>query len=166
MCHCRSRSPESRTPNSSGCAKYQHTRIEYRADGESLVKPPTDLESSFRNAEITVQLGIWARSARKGPIAESSGGFLLPSGARRSPDAAWISKERRGLRPTCPEFVVELLSPSDRRKTAHAKMLEWIDNGADPGWLINPRRRAVTIYRRGQERRSGLAYLKSRVKVH
>ena len=87
----------------------------------------------------------------RGAVTDSSTGFRLPNGARRSPDAAWISRDRLGGKPNCPEFVIELLSPSDRLPVAKAKMVEWIANGAGLGWMIDPKAQAVTIYRPGQE---------------
>ena len=88
-------------------------------------------------------------NSKAGRVVDSSTGFKLPSGARRSPDAAWISRGRSKAR-LCPEFVVELLSPSDRVRKTHAKMLEWIENGAELGWMITPRNRSVTVYRPGR----------------
>ena len=132
------------------CEQYENYRVEYTAEGDLLVMPPTDPETGIRNTEITAQLRNWARAAGKGKVTDSSTGFRLPNGARLSPDAAWLSLDRVRQKPTCPEFVVELLSPSDRRKTIHAKMLEWIANGAELGWMIDPKAQAVTIYRTGQ----------------
>lgn len=133
------------------CEQYDAYRVEYTAEGELLVMPPTDEETGFRNTEITAQLRNWASSLRIGGVTDSSTGFVLKSGARLSPDAAWISRERRGQKPTCPEFVVELLSPSDRVNKTNAKMREWIKNGALLGWMINPRTRSVTIFRPDRE---------------
>ena len=133
------------------CEQYADFRVEYTADGELLVMPPTDSETGSRNAEITFQLRAWFHAFKKGRVTDSSSGFLLPNGARFAPDSAWISTERLRRKPTCPEFVIELLSPGDRRKKVHAKMLEWIDNGAELGWMIDPRTETVTIYRTGQE---------------
>ncbi len=134
------------------CEEYADCRLEYTAEGELIILPPTDPQTSFRNTKITFQVEAWSRRSRKGMVADSSGGFILPNGARRSPDAAWISRERcRNGRNTCPEFVIELVSPFDRLKQVHAKMLEWIANGAELGWMINPRDESVTIYRLGQE---------------
>ena len=143
------------------CEQYENYRVEYTAEGDLLVMPPTDPETGIRNTEITAQLRNWARAAGKGKVTDSSTGFRLPNGARLSPDAAWLSLDRVRQKPTCPEFVVELLSPSDRRKTIHAKMLEWIANGAELGWMIDPKAQAVTIYRTGQEpeTRTGLLQL-------
>ena len=139
------------------CEQYRDCRVEYTAHGELLVLSPTDEHTSARNSEITFQLKLWRRSVKRGRVTDSSGGFTLPSGARLSPDTAWISTGRP--QPRCPEFVVELLSPTDRRNAIHAKMLEWIENGAELGWMIDPRRKAVTIYRpaREPEFRSGVS---------
>ena len=133
------------------CAKYEDYRVEYTAEGDLLVMPPTDPETGVRNARIIYQLMHWADATGKGLITDSSTGFVLPSGARLSPDAALISRNRMMQRPMCPAFVVELLSPSDRRKTADAKMLEWIANGAELGWMIDPKKQSISIYRPGQE---------------
>ena len=142
------------------CVQYEHHRVEYTAEGELLIMPPTDPETSSRNVDIVVALKLWARSDGRGVVTESSGGFVLPTGARYAPDAAWISRARLKRRPTYPEFVIELLSPSDRRNKLHAKMLEWIAGGVELGWLIDPRTRSVTIYRAGAaepETRTGIS---------
>ena len=132
------------------CEQYENYRVEYTAEGDLLVMPPTDPETSARNLEIAAQLMIWARG-KDGLATESSAGYRLPNGARLSPDAAWISRGRLRQKPSCPEFVVELLSPSDRPATVRAKMQEWIDNGALLGWMIDPKKQSVTLYRPGQE---------------
>jgi Uma2 family endonuclease len=133
------------------CDQYDNFQVEYRAEGELIVMPPTDPKTSLRNLRIAAQLMRWAESAKPGVPTESSAGFHLPNGARLAPDAAWISLERLQQNPTCPEFVVELLSPTDRPRKVHAKMLEWIANGALLGWMINPRTRTVTIFRPDRE---------------
>ena len=109
------------------CEKYENYQVEYTADGELLVMPPTDPVTGFRNTEITAQLRNWARPLKKGGVPDSSTGFVLKSGARLSPDAGFISHSRLSQKPMCPEFVVEFLSPSDRPKKTHSKMLEWIE---------------------------------------
>jgi Uma2 family endonuclease len=144
------------------CEKYEDFRIEYDAPAEEIIiMPPTDEGSSFRNSDITRQLGNWARRDGRGRVYDSSGGVLLPNGSRRSADAAWVEKARvkearrreprRSWPVLCPDFVIELRSPSDRLKQLRAKMEEWIENGAQLGWLINARNRTVTIYRPGRE---------------
>ena len=149
------------------CGQYADYRLEYTAEGELIIMPPTDPETGSRNANITSQLNVWACKTRLGTVTDSSAGFVLPNGARRSPDAAWTSRERfrRGRPPVpggwrmCPEFVIELISPYDQLKEIRAKMLEWIANGAQLGWMINPPNQSVTIYRPGHEPevRTGIA---------
>jgi len=133
--------------------------IERRRDGTLIVMPATGSDASRRNAEITVQLGTWNRG-RGGVVFDSSGGFDLPDGSTLSPDAAWVPRsrwsglteeERRRFSPLCPDFVVELLSPSDNLNEARDKLADFIRNGAQLGWLIDPFRKAVEIYRTGRE---------------
>jgi Uma2 family endonuclease len=122
--------------------------------------PPTFSLTSVRNREITGQLGRWAAQDSGGVVGESSGGFLLPNGARRSPDASWIAKEEirklpqdsfEGYWHLCPASVVELGSHSDRLPTLEAKMKEYLANGAQLGWLIDLETRKVEVYRRDRE---------------
>jgi Uma2 family endonuclease len=103
-----------------------------------------------------MQLRAWAKSAGSGTAFDSSGGFLLPNTAVRSPDAAWVkasrlaalSKEqRRKFLPLCPDFVVELRSPTDSLSALQEKMQEYLDNGTELGWLIDPEERRVYVYR-------------------
>jgi Uma2 family endonuclease len=142
------------------CMQNPDMRIERSAEGEIIVMPPPGGESSNQNSEIAIELGIWARQDGRGRVFDSSGYFTLPNGAVRSPDASWVLKSRleklsrkqkRHFLPLCPDFVIELKSPSDRLKILETKMVEWMENGASLGWLINPDRRTVTIYRPGRE---------------
>ena len=133
------------------CEQYENYQLEYTADGELLIMPPTDPETGIQESIITAQLVNWAMAARKGAVTSPSAGFVLPSGARLSPDAAWMTFDRVRQRPTCPQFVIELVSPWDRSRTTRAKMREWISNGAELAWMIDPRTQTVTIYRPGQE---------------
>jgi Uma2 family endonuclease len=132
------------------CEQYPDHFLEYTSEGELIIMPPTDPDTSSQNAEIGFQLAKWGRQRRDGKVTDATGGFKLPSGARRSPDAAWISRGRLADR-RCPEFIIELLSPFDRPKRAHAKMLEWVSNGVELGWLIDPRKRTVAVYRPNRE---------------
>ncbi|MCC3552385.1 Uma2 family endonuclease [Microcoleus sp. PH2017_35_SFW_U_B] len=121
-------------------------RLERTTEGELIVNPPTGGESSERNFNITGQLARWCDDNEDlGSGFDSSGGFILPNGANRSPDASWVSRERlealtpkqrKGFVPLCPDFVVELRSASDSLSTLQTKMREYIDNGARLGWLI------------------------------
>ena len=107
-------------------------RLELTAEGELIVMTPSGGESSRRKLELTVQLGIWTRRDGTGVAFDSSGGFILPNGAIRSPDASWVERsryealtpeQREKYLPLCPEFVIELRSPSDRLVTLQEKMV-------------------------------------------
>lgn len=141
------------------CAANPEARLELNTKGELIVMPPTGGETSARNSDINLDLGLWNRQAKLGKVFDSSGGFSLPNGAERSPDAAWIPiekwnsltpEERRGFLPLCPDFVIELLSPSDSWQQTMKKMEEYQENGCRLGWLIDPKKKRVAIYREGQ----------------
>ncbi|WP_424098201.1 Uma2 family endonuclease [Moorena producens] len=138
------------------CQVNRDLRIERTLDREIIVMPPTGGETSDRNSDINFQLRLWNRQTKLGKVFESSCGFKLPNGADRSPDASWLklerweslSKEKRKkFIPLCPDFVIELRSPSDRVKDLKDKMEEYMENGARLGWLIEPNSRRVYIYR-------------------
>ena len=140
------------------CQLNRDLRLERTAQGDIVVMPPTGFETGNRNGEITRQLGNWAKQDGAGVACGSSTGFKLPNGADRSPDAAWISRarlaeltpeEKQKFLPLCPDFVIELRSPSDRLEDVQAKMDEYLANGARLGWLIDPQTRAVHVYRPG-----------------
>ena len=135
-------------------------RLERTSIGELIVNPPTGWESGERNLNLSTQLGIWCIENEKlGKGFDSSTAFTLPNGAIRSPDASWVSRklwdslldqQKTGFAQVCPEFVVELRSPSDSLQTLKEKMQEYINNGSLLGWLINPQDAQVEIYRKGQ----------------
>jgi Uma2 family endonuclease len=138
------------------CALNGDLRIERNAQGDLLIMPPTGYETGDRNAEITMQLRTWAKRDGTGTAVDSSTGFRLPNGAMRAPDGAWIpharlaaipSEERRKFLPLCPDFVIELRSPTDALRDVRAKMEEYLANGARLGWLIDPGPRHVYVYR-------------------
>src|SRR5580700_6470800 len=142
------------------CAQYPDYSIEMSAEGEILILPLSDWFTSVQVGEILQQLGNWSRAGKGGWVTESSGGFVLPNGARRSPDVAWFPANRasapdRKRRPRfprfAPDFVVELRSPDDRLSRVRPKMREWVDNGTKLAWLIDPERRVVEIYRPDRE---------------
>ena len=137
------------------CQLNRDWRIEYTAQGELIVMPPTGGETSNRNAELTFQVQAWTRRDQAGVAFDSSGGFKLPNGATRSPDAAWVRRSRlAGLTreqkqkflPLCPDFVIELRSPTDNLQAVLDKMQEYLDNGAQLGWLLDPVTRRVHVY--------------------
>jgi Uma2 family endonuclease len=142
------------------CAQYPDYAIEMSAEGDILIMPPSDFLTSAQIGEIFGQLRDWSRANKRGWVTESSGGFVLPNGARRAPDVAWFPVNKPGIpdrkrRPRfprfAPDFVVELRSPDDRLSRVHPKMREWVDNGAKLAWLVDPERRVVEIYRPGRE---------------
>jgi len=152
------------------CVANPELRIERNADGEIEIMPPTGAESSFQSGDVFRQLSAWARRDKRGVAFESNGEYLLPSGAARVPGASWVTRDRlnrlsreekRKFLPLCPEFVIEVMSPSDRLAKCKTKMQAWIDNGAQLGWLIDPDRRAIYIYRPGRdaEKRTGVTKL-------
>lgn len=131
-------------------------QIERNQQGEITVMPPAGSEASDRNAELTMQLRMWAKRDGKGTTFDSSGGFVLPNGAMRSPDAAWVpyaklekltAEQRKKFPPLCPDFVAELRSESDRLSDLHSKMREYIANGTRLGLLIDPVERRIHFYR-------------------
>jgi len=135
-------------------------RLELTAEGEILVMPPTGGVSGRRNIRIEAQLAFWTDRDGSGEAFDSSTIFILPNGARRSPDAAWVqltrwqaltAEEQAGFPPLAPDFAIELASPSDlqaqRYADLQAKLQEYIDNGTRLGWLIEPQARRVEIYR-------------------
>lgn len=142
------------------CQNHSDYRFERTASGELLIMPPTGGETSNRNVEISFQLQAWSRQNNLGIIFDSSGGFKLPNGAARSPDAAWVKKERwdaltpeqqQQFPPLCPDFVVELLSASDSLPKIRVKMQEYMENQARLGWLIDRQNQRVEIYRQDRE---------------
>ena len=151
------------------CRENRDIRLELTAKGELIVMPPTGWESGRRNSNLNLDLGLWNRQTGMGIVFDSSTGFILPSGAIRSPDAAWVASERltalnpdpEGFLPLAPDFVIELRSASDRLKPLQDKMQEYIDNGVRLGWLLNPKDRAVEIYRVGK----GIEVLQSPTEV-
>ena len=136
-------------------------RMEREPNGEILIMTPTGFGTGSINRRILQALGNWSDEDGRGEVPDSSTGFRLPNGSVRSPDAAWVSnkrlealtkEEQSGFAPLCPEFVIELTSPSDRVEIVKKKVVsEWIANGAELAWLIEPKARRVTIFRPEQE---------------
>ena len=130
-------------------------RLELTAKGELVIMPPTGGETGNRNFELYLDLGNWNRRMRLGKAFDSSTGFQLPNGAKRSPDMSWITlqrweglseTQRQNFLPLCPDFAVELVSESDDLSSTQAKMLEYVNNGLRLGWLIVPKFKWVEIY--------------------
>jgi Uma2 family endonuclease len=140
------------------CRANEPARLERDANGEIIVMSPTGSDGGGVESEVCLELGIWARADGRGRALGSSTGFKLPDSSVRAADAAWISwqlwnsvtaEQRKGYAPICPEFVIEIRSETDRLPPLQAKMEQWIANGAEVAWLIDPIDKAVTIYRPG-----------------
>ncbi|WP_156093361.1 Uma2 family endonuclease, partial [Planktothrix serta] len=130
-------------------------KFERNAQGELTIMSPVGGESGNREAELIIDLGIWNRQTKLGYTFSSSTIFKLPNGADRSPDVAWIQRERwenltceqrRKFPPIAPDFVIELRSATDQLEPLRQKMLEYLDAGVKLGWLINPQQQQVEIY--------------------
>jgi len=140
------------------CAQNGDLRIERSAEGDLIIVPPVMGDGGIKSAELTCQLADWAFQDGTGRPFSSSSGFELPNGALRSPSASWVSRsrlaaltpeERQRFIPLCPEFVVELRSSTDGLSTLKNKMKEYMANDAQLGWLLDPKRRRVYVYRPG-----------------
>ncbi|NJL83677.1 MAG: Uma2 family endonuclease [Chloroflexaceae bacterium] len=138
------------------CEANPDAKLELNGNGELVIMSPTGGETGAWNSELNADLVIWNRQTRRGTTFDSSTGFSLPNGAQRSPDTAWIPlekwealtlEERRGFLPFCPDFVMELLSPSDSWLQSQKKMAEYLENGCRLGWLIDRQNKRVAIYR-------------------
>ena len=141
------------------CQLNPDLKLETNHYGELIVMSPTGYETGMNNAGLIAQFWIWNRQYKLGVVCDSSTGFILPNGAIRSPDLSWIAKERltrfskkekQKFLPLTPDFVLELMSPSDKLKDIQAKMQEYRDNGVKLGWLINPQQQQVEIYRQDE----------------
>jgi Uma2 family endonuclease len=138
------------------CAANDGLRIERMSDGEIIVMAPTGGETAYRNIDLSAQLHNWAKQNGRGKAFDSNAEFILPDGSALSPDASWIENSRlqtltrdkkRKFIPLCPDFVVELTSPSDRLPQVRQKMEQWMANGAQLGWLIDADNKTVYVYR-------------------
>jgi Uma2 family endonuclease len=135
-------------------------RLEKTAQGELIIMPPTGGNTGRRNLNLGYQIYVWNEKYNLGVAFDSSTAFHLPNGAVRSPDVAWIRRERwesltpeeqDDFSPICPDFVIELRSKTDLMKTLRKKMQEYLENGLQLGWLIDPKSKIVEIYRANQE---------------
>lgn len=138
------------------CQANPELRIERTAEGEVVIMPPAFSDTGNRNVRISYQVVAWADRDDTGEAFDSSAGFTLPNGAIRSPDTAWIKRDRwntlsneqkASFAPIYPDFVIELRSSSDTLSGLKKKMQEYIDNGVQLGLLIDRKKRKVHIYR-------------------
>lgn len=138
------------------CQLNRDWRLERTSEGDLIVMPPAGGQTGRRNFILTGLFSAWVETDGTGIGFDSSTGFTLPNGAKRSPDLAWVKRsrwetltdeEREEFPPLCPDFVVELRSRSDALITLQEKMKEYIANGVQLGWLIDPSEKRVYIYR-------------------
>jgi Uma2 family endonuclease len=137
------------------CQANKELRIERTAQGDCEIMAPTGGETGWRNSGLTAQLFNWAEREGSGVVFDSSIGFILPNGAIRSPDVSWVkrtrlavltSEQKQRFLALCPDFVIELRSPSDNLKALQDKLQEYIENGASLGWLIDTEGRQVLVF--------------------
>lgn len=142
------------------CRNNPEIKFERNAKGELIIMAPTGGDTGRRNFELAYYFASWNRQKKLGVCFDSSTCFKLPSKALRSPDISWIKTERWNsltpedqakFSPIVPDFVLELMSPSDSLRDTREKMLEYMDNGVQLGWLINRKNKQVEIYRQGKE---------------
>jgi len=138
------------------CRHNPDVEIELTKEGKLVIMPPTGGETGIRNFTLIGNFFNWLEKDKSGVGFDSSTVFVLPSGAKRSPDLAWAknekwnalsAEEKKKFPPLCPDFVVELRSPSDSLVNLQNKMKEYIENGAALGWLIDPLEKKVHVYR-------------------
>ena len=141
------------------CLLNPELKLETNNEGELIIMSPTGSETGRKNSDLNYQLQTWNRKHKLGVVFDSSTGFTLPSGAKRSPDVSWITLERwnsltleekRGFAPIAPDFVLELMSPTDNLLTVQKKMEEYMSNEVCLGWLINPKDKQVEVYLLGK----------------
>ncbi len=141
------------------CRANPDVKFERNSKGELVIVAPTGGETGSYNSELNADFVFWNRRTKLGVVFDSSTCFRLPNGADRSPDVAWIQKDRwnsltlkqqKQFPPLAPDFVLELVSPSDSFADAQAKMREYVENGVRLGWLIDPETRQVEVYRQNQ----------------
>lgn len=142
------------------CGDNPDLHLELTAQKALVIMSPSGSKTGWRNSRLNQRLANWAEQDGTGLAFDSSAGFTLPNSAKRGPDAAWVRRERwealseaeqESFAPLCPEFVVELRSPHDSLTMLQEKMVEYMENGAHLGWLLDPSTRRVYVYRPGQQ---------------
>jgi Uma2 family endonuclease len=142
------------------CEENPDLKLERNSQGELVIMPPTGGETGRSNSGINAQIWFWNEQNQLGEVFDSSTGYTLPNGAERSPDVSWVEKfrwdgltkeQKEKFIPLCPDFVIEILSPSDNLSKTQKKMQEYMSNGCRLGWLINRKKQEVEIYRLEQE---------------
>lgn len=139
------------------CQQNEILRVERDENKKIIIMAPTNMDTGRQNADVSAELAIWNKKEKNGFCFDSSTGFTLPDGSVRSPDASWMrnekwnevpKKDKRKFAHVCPDFVMELKSPSDNQKYLTNKMHKWIENGCSLAWLINPDKKTVFVFRK------------------
>ena len=145
------------------CRENPDLRFETDANGKLIVMSPTGSQSGKRNLNLAFQVELWNRQSKAGVVFDSSTGFKLSNGAIRSPDVSWIAierwnslsdKQKQSFAPIDPDFVIELMSPTDDLSTTRQKMNEYMNCGVKLGWLINPDEKKVEIYHPNEDKKT------------
>jgi len=141
------------------CLAYPEQPLELSAQGELIVMSPVGGEGGIEEASLIGRVWQWNQESKLGKVFSSSTIFRLPNGAHRKPDVAWVtlsrwqalsSAEQKKFPLLCPDFVIELRSPSDRLTVLQDKMHEYMANGCQLAWLIDPQNQQVEVYTPGQ----------------
>lgn len=141
------------------CQQNRKLRFERNANGELILNPPPGALGGMQISAVAFQVGTWAKAKKLGVALGSSVGYVLPNGANRSPCVSWLSAEQiasltpvqwQKLPPFCPFFLVEVCSPSSSFNRLQQKMDEYMANGCQVGWLIDPDEKQVHVYRPDQ----------------
>ena len=139
------------------CQQNDILKVERDENKQIIIMAPTNISTGNQNVSLLTELANWNNKQNSGACFDSSTGFTLPDGSVRSPDASWMSKEKWNNIPkkdkqtfahACPDFVIELKSPSDNLKYLTSKMHKWVENGCSLAWLINPDKKTVFIFRK------------------
>jgi Uma2 family endonuclease len=134
-------------------------KVERLASGEILLMTPSGFRNNRREAYMVHELFAWAEADGRGEAFSSNAGFNLPDGSTLSPDGGWVEssrlaalsvREQERFLPFAPDFLIEILSPSDSLPELDAKMEQWISNGVRLAWRIDPFGGTVAIYAPGQ----------------
>lgn len=142
------------------CRDNPDLRLELTSNGGLIVMPPAGSKTGKRNFNLSGQFMVWVEKDGTGVGFDSSTGFTLPDGAILSPDVSWVRREKwealtedeqERFAPLCPDFVIELRSRWNTLKAQQEKMQEYLDNGTQLAWFIDPCNRRVYLYRQDEE---------------
>lgn len=141
------------------CQSSPSLRLERTAQHDLMFRSPAGSDSSESSLESQGQVWLWNRQTKLGHVYESSAGFKLPDSSVRSPDVAWLSQakweqltpeQRRKFPPVCPEFMMEIKSPSDDLRVLKDKMEDYLANGMQLGFLLDVEAETAYVYRPSQ----------------